>query len=121
MKIFTLIMLSTNQKWRFFTEPRQCLKPIARIIDGRLAFRVQRREQGRRQAELASPPPPTFRRLTRREYERTMQDLLGLDGAHRMNTPGVADGNWTWRFDWSDVPDTLASELLERAVRYGRW
>jgi mono/diheme cytochrome c family protein len=34
--------------------------------------------QGRRQAELAKPQTPTFRRLTRREYERTMQDLLGL-------------------------------------------
>ncbi len=34
--------------------------------------------QQRRQAELAKPRSPTFRRLTRREYERTMQDLLGL-------------------------------------------
>lgn len=34
--------------------------------------------QGHRQAELAKPQAPTFRRLTRREYERTMQDLLGL-------------------------------------------
>ncbi len=34
--------------------------------------------QGLRRAELAQPQAPTFRRLTRREYERTMQDLLGL-------------------------------------------
>src|SRR3954466_838419 len=34
--------------------------------------------QGHRQAELVKSRPPTFRRLTRREYERTMQDLLGL-------------------------------------------
>src|SRR3954470_11948419 len=36
--------------------------------------------QGHRQAELtkSQAPAPTFRRLTRREYERTMQDLLGL-------------------------------------------
>jgi mono/diheme cytochrome c family protein len=34
--------------------------------------------QGHRQAELAKPQAATFRRLTRREYERTMQDLLGL-------------------------------------------
>src|SRR4051812_29030470 len=34
--------------------------------------------QGHRQAELAKSQAPTFRRLTRREYERTMQDLLGL-------------------------------------------
>src|SRR3954447_22715140 len=34
--------------------------------------------QGHRQADLAKSQAPTFRRLTRREYERTMQDLLGL-------------------------------------------
>lgn len=34
--------------------------------------------QGRRQAELATHEAPIFRRLTRQEYERTMQDLLGL-------------------------------------------
>ena len=34
--------------------------------------------QGRRQSDLAKHQVPIFRRLTRREYERTMQDLLGL-------------------------------------------
>ena len=34
--------------------------------------------QGRRQSDLAKREVPIFRRLTRREYERTMQDLLGL-------------------------------------------
>ena len=34
--------------------------------------------QGHRQAALAKNQAPHFRRLTRREYERTMQDLLGL-------------------------------------------
>lgn len=34
--------------------------------------------QERRKAALAKNPPTHFRRLTRREYERTMQDLLGL-------------------------------------------
>src|SRR4051812_3233913 len=34
--------------------------------------------EGNRRAELAKSQAPTFRRLTRREYERTMQDLLGL-------------------------------------------
>ena len=27
----------------------------------------------------------------------TMQDVLGLGDEARMNTPGVADGNWAWR------------------------
>lgn len=34
--------------------------------------------QERRKAALAKNSPTSFRRLTRREYERTMQDLLGL-------------------------------------------
>ena len=29
-----------------------------------------------------------------------MQDVLGLDGRHRMNLPGSTVGNWSWRFDW---------------------
>jgi 4-alpha-glucanotransferase len=32
-----------------------------------------------------------------------MQDVLGLDGAHRMNLPGSTEGNWAWRFDWDMV------------------
>lgn len=40
-----------------------------------------------------------------------LQDLLGLDGRHRMNTPGFAAGNWTWRFDWTQVPAELGSRI----------
>ena len=32
-----------------------------------------------------------------------MQDILGLDGAHRMNTPGTVVGNWQWQFQWSQL------------------
>src|SRR5580765_21939 len=32
-----------------------------------------------------------------------MQDVLGLDGSHRMNLPGTPTGNWRWRFDWTMV------------------
>jgi 4-alpha-glucanotransferase len=32
-----------------------------------------------------------------------MQDVLGLDGSHRMNLPGSTEGNWAWRFDWGMV------------------
>ena len=31
------------------------------------------------------------------------QDVLGLDGRHRMNVPGTSSGNWTWRFTWDMV------------------
>jgi 4-alpha-glucanotransferase len=40
-----------------------------------------------------------------------LQDLLGLDGSHRMNLPGTTDGNWTWRFDWEQVPSDLAEQV----------
>ncbi|OYV02373.1 MAG: 4-alpha-glucanotransferase [Burkholderiales bacterium PBB5] len=31
-----------------------------------------------------------------------LQDVLGLDARHRMNTPGTQGGsNWCWRFTWS--------------------
>jgi len=43
-----------------------------------------------------------------------MQDLLGLDGGHRMNTPGTTDGNWRWRFDWGWLPQSLAEDLRRR-------
>jgi 4-alpha-glucanotransferase len=49
-----------------------------------------------------------------------MQDLLARDSSARMNTPGTLAGNWGWRFDWSDVPDSLAATCRERAVRSGR-
>lgn len=49
-----------------------------------------------------------------------MQDVLGLDGSHRMNTPGTTEGNWDWRFRWEDIePDTI-DRLRHRAHIYGR-
>ena len=47
-----------------------------------------------------------------------MQDLLGLDSASRMNTPGTAEGNWRWRFDWSQVDSTVAARSLQRAQEH---
>ncbi|MEE4143690.1 MAG: 4-alpha-glucanotransferase [Halieaceae bacterium] len=41
------------------------------------------------------------------------QDFLGLDGRHRMNTPGTTEGNWRWRFDWSQVPRDLAPRISD--------
>ena len=49
-----------------------------------------------------------------------LQDLLGRDSGARMNTPGTLVGNWRWRFDWSDVPESLAATCRERAGRAGR-
>ena len=52
-----------------------------------------------------------------------LQDLLGLDGDHRMNVPGSTRGNWTWQFDWRQIPADFAPqvrELLEGSDRLVR-
>jgi 4-alpha-glucanotransferase len=49
-----------------------------------------------------------------------LQDALGLGSEARMNTPGRASGNWSWRMTWSDVPPWLAPQLHELARLYGR-
>lgn len=40
-----------------------------------------------------------------------MQDFLMLDGSHRMNVPGTSEGNWTWQFNWQQLPDNLAQNI----------
>jgi 4-alpha-glucanotransferase len=41
-----------------------------------------------------------------------LQDVLGLDGRHRMNLPGTLGGsNWTWRFDWTQLGPEAARVL----------
>ncbi len=49
-----------------------------------------------------------------------MQDLLGLDGKHRMNLPGTTTGNWLWRFLWEDVPHDLGAQLRHLIWSAGR-
>jgi len=49
-----------------------------------------------------------------------MQDILGLGAGHRMNLPGTIDGNWRWRFEWSQVDEGLADRLREITARYSR-
>ena len=45
-----------------------------------------------------------------------LQDLLGLGSEARMNTPGVAGGNWQWRFSW----DQLTPAIRERFAHVTR-
>jgi 4-alpha-glucanotransferase len=40
-----------------------------------------------------------------------VQDLLGLGGRARMNTPGRAGGNWRWRLRRDQLTPRLAREL----------
>ena len=49
-----------------------------------------------------------------------MQDLLELDGEARMNTPGTSEGNWSWRFDWEQLPEGLAERVRHLVWLYGR-
>ncbi len=48
------------------------------------------------------------------------QDLLGLDGSHRMNTPGTTSGNWRWRFNWDQVPAGLYQRTRDLLQQHGR-
>jgi 4-alpha-glucanotransferase len=45
-----------------------------------------------------------------------LQDVLGLGSEARMNTPGVARGNWAWRA----LPGALTAERAESLKRLAR-
>lgn len=49
-----------------------------------------------------------------------LQDVLGLDSAARMNLPGTAYGNWTWRFRSWELTSEHAARLAEMTEIYGR-
>ncbi|WP_245923260.1 4-alpha-glucanotransferase [Leucothrix arctica] len=49
-----------------------------------------------------------------------LQDFLQLDTESRMNTPGTVENNWLWRFDWQQIPETLASEIKHTVVTHQR-
>lgn len=48
-----------------------------------------------------------------------LQDLLGLDDESRMNVPGVAGGNWSWRAD-EDAVEAAAERARALAEGSGR-
>jgi 4-alpha-glucanotransferase len=48
-----------------------------------------------------------------------LQDVLGLDSAHRMNTPGQTAA-WTWRFTWDMVGPQAAARLAKISAACGR-
>src|SRR5690606_40273686 len=49
-----------------------------------------------------------------------LQDLLGLGTEARMNTPGTAEGNWTWRFEWDQITPDAEKRLAEMTAVYER-
>jgi 4-alpha-glucanotransferase len=46
-----------------------------------------------------------------------LQDLLGLGSEARLNSPGIASGNWRWRATAAQVAEP---EWVERLAEYGR-
>ena len=49
-----------------------------------------------------------------------MQDVLGLGSEARMNVPGSAGGNWSWRLDASALEPKIAERLRSLAELSGR-
>ena len=41
-----------------------------------------------------------------------VQDVLGLDDAARINVPGVAEGNWTWRMTKEQLSELRRGGIL---------
>jgi 4-alpha-glucanotransferase len=49
-----------------------------------------------------------------------MQDVLCLDSWARMNTPGVGEGNWAWRYKEDALTHKLEARLYETCKMFGR-
>lgn len=49
-----------------------------------------------------------------------LQDILSLGSEGRMNTPGVASGNWSWRYTKTSLTPELGEKLKELSILYGR-
>jgi 4-alpha-glucanotransferase len=49
-----------------------------------------------------------------------LQDVLGLDGQGRMNTPGTIEDNWQWRFRREDLTPEMLRRLADLTHKYGR-
>jgi 4-alpha-glucanotransferase len=49
-----------------------------------------------------------------------LQDVLGLGNEARMNKPGVAEGNWRWRFRLDQFRPEVIDRLRDLTVLYNR-
>ncbi len=49
-----------------------------------------------------------------------LQDVLGLGSEGRMNTPGRASGNWSWRYTEGALTDAIRDRLRDLTEIYGR-
>ena len=46
-------------------------------------------------------------------FRSPIQDFLGLGSEARINTPGIAAGNWQWR-----LKDRLSDDLAEKIAHF---
>jgi len=69
-------------------------------------------------------PPRDLMRLAMMSVAHTvifpLQDILGYGGDTRMNFPGIAAGNWAWRFHAEALSDEVRHLLMEMTYRYDR-
>lgn len=49
-----------------------------------------------------------------------LHDVLGLDSSARMNVPGVAQGQWGWRFAWEQIEAWQTHRLRQISAVHGR-
>ena len=49
-----------------------------------------------------------------------MQDIIELDSQARMNTPGIANENWDWRFEWEHLTEKQKDFLRLITEKYNR-
>ena len=49
-----------------------------------------------------------------------LQDILSTGSEGRMNTPGRAGGNWTWRYSPQMLTNAVSERLRSLTARYGR-
>lgn len=49
-----------------------------------------------------------------------LQDVLGAGSDERMNRPGIATGNWDWRFDFGRIEPWHTRRLREISAVHGR-
>ena len=49
-----------------------------------------------------------------------LQDVLGLGSDARMNSPGRAQGNWSWRYPGDALSDEVTGQLKLITTTYGR-
>ncbi len=49
-----------------------------------------------------------------------LQDILGFGGDCKMNSPGIAEGNWRWRCGGEFLTPDVAAQLQASTRRFNR-